>query len=163
MPLLRAADAIQQLEEPAFLRRVSLSLVSMAILTGVALRLYRAIVLQFGWSDSWLWVGGTFIAGAVFLFLGATLHLGNFAQRSWWWRAPAFALVEAVTEILVSLGLTLLGLEVVGSIDATLQDWGESAARILFFRVVGITLFAVILALVSTVVRLLLLRAREES
>lgn len=163
MPLSRATAAIQHLEEPAFLRRVSQSVVSMAILTGVALRLYRAIVLQFGWSDSWLWVGGTFIAGAVFLFLGATLHLGNFAQRSWWWRAPVFALVEAGTEILVSLALTVVGLEVVGSLGATLQDWQESSARILFFRFVGITLFALVLALVSTVVRLILLRAREES
>lgn len=163
MPLLRATAAIQHLEEPAFLRRVSLSLVSMGVLTGVGLRLYRAVVLQFGWSDSWLWVGGTFLAGAVFLFLMATLHLGNYAQRSWWWRAPTFALVEAGTESLVSLALTLLGLEVVGSIDATLQDWQESSARILFFRVVGITLFTVVLALVSTVVRLLLLKAREDS
>lgn len=163
MPLLRASDAIQNLEEPAFLKRVSLSLVGMAMLTGVGLRLYRALVLQFGWSDSWLWVGGTFLAGAVFLFLMATLHLGNYTQRSWWWRAPGFGLVEACTEVLVSLGLTLLGLEVVGSIEATLEEWQDSSARILFFRIVGITLFAVILALVSTVVRLMLLRAREDS
>lgn len=163
MPLLRATTAIQQLEEPAVLRRLSLSLVSMAVLTGGGLRLYRAIVLQFGWSDSWLWVAGTFIAGAAFLFLMATLHLGNYSPRSWWWRAPIFGLLEAATEIAVSLVLTVLGLEIVGSIEATFEDWAGTAARILFFRVVGITLFAAMLAVVSTVVRLLLMRAREES
>ena len=163
MPLLRATTAIQQLEEPAFLRRVSLNLPAMAVLTGAGLRLYRAIVLQFGWSDSWLWITGTFIGGAVFLFLMATLHLGNYALRGWWWRAPLFAICEAATEVLVSLVLTLLGLEVVGSLTATLEDWQGTSARILFFRVVGITLFAVALALVSTVVRLLLVRAREQS
>lgn len=163
MPLLRATVAIQHLDEPAFLRRVSLNLAAMALLTGAGLRLYRAIVLQFGWSDSWLWIAGTFIVGAVFLFLMATLHLGNYALRSWWWRAPLFALVESLTEVLVSLGLTLLGLEVVGSLDATLEDWQGTSARTFFFRIVGITVFAVVLALVSTVVRLILMRAREDS
>ncbi|MBX3174018.1 MAG: hypothetical protein KF709_06365 [Gemmatimonadaceae bacterium] len=164
MPLLRATAAtIQQLDEPAFLRRVSLNLLSMALLTGAGLRLYRTAVLQFGWSDSWLWIAGTFIGGAVFLFLMATLHLGNYTLRSWWWRAPLFALVEAGTEILVSLGLTLFGLEVVGSDTATMEDWQSTSMRILFFRVAGITIFSVVLALVSTLVRLMLMRAREET
>lgn len=164
MPLLRAtATTIQQLDEPALLRRVSLNLPTMALLAGAGLRLYRAVVLQFGWSDSWLWIAGTFIGGAVFLFLMVTLHLGNYALRSWWWRAPLFALAEAATEILVSLALTLFGLEVVGSITATLEDWQSTSTRILFFRATGITIFAVSLALVSTLVRLMLMRAREES
>jgi len=160
MPLLRATQALQSMEEPDFLRRVSLSLPLMAILTGAGLRTYRAIVLQFGWSDRWVWIAGTFIAGAVFLFLMATLHLGNYPQRSWWWRAPIFAVVESGTEIAVSLVLTLLALEQVGSMTATMDDFGFTSARILFFRVVGITLFAVLLALVSTVVRLILLKSR---
>jgi hypothetical protein len=57
----------------------------------------------------------------------------------------------------VSLGLTLVGLEVVGSLPATLEDWQSTSMRILFFRLVGIPLFALVLAAVSTVVRLLLL------
>lgn len=162
MPLLRSTVVMTaMLDEPGFWRKLSLSLPVMAVLTGAGLRGYRALVLTFGWSDSWLWIAGTFIGGAAFLFLMATLHLGNYPARAWWWRAPLFALVEAATEILVSLALTLLGLEVVGSMSATIEDWQVTAIRTLFFRVVGITLFAVVLALVSTVVRLLLLKGRE--
>jgi hypothetical protein len=161
MPLLRPTLAMPQLEEPMFLKRLSLSLPLMAIFTGAGLRTYRSLVLQFGWSESWLWIAGTFVGGAVFLFVMTTLHLGYYAQREWWWRAPLFAAIEAGTEIAVSLALTLLGLEVVGSIQATLEDWQSTSVRILFFRVAGITLFSVVLALVSTLVRLLLLKGRE--
>lgn len=163
MPLLRSTMmmSIKELEEPGFWRKLSLSLVAMAVLTGVGLRSYRALVLTFGWSDSWLWIAGTFIGGAMFLFLMATLHLGNYPTRAWWWRAPVFALAEAGTEILVSLVLTFLGLEVVGSMQASFEDWQVISLRTLFFRFVGISLFALVLALVSTVVRLLLLKGRE--
>jgi len=157
MPLLRSSVMMPGLEEPAFVRRISLSLPTMALLTGASLRLYRAAVLQFGWSDRWLWVGGTFVVGLMILFLMATMHLGNHPVRSWTWRAPLFAFIESVTEIAVSLGLTLAGLERIGSLTATLEDWESSAARILFFRLVGIPLFALVLALVSTLVRLVLL------
>ena len=163
MPLLRPTMMLTALDEPAFVRRVSLSLVLMALLTGAGLRLYRAIVLEFGWSDSWLWIAGTFIGGAVFLFLMVTLHLGNYSVRAWAWRAPLFALVEAATEMAVSLALTLSGLERIGSVTATIEDWQSTSMRILFYRLVGITLFAVILALVSTVVRLLLIPRRHEA
>jgi hypothetical protein len=162
MPLLRSTHVMTaMLDEPGFWRRVSMSLLVMAVVTGAGLRGYRAVVLTFGWSNSWLWIAGTFIGGAVFLFLMATLHLGNYPPRAWWWRAPLFAFVEAGTEVVVSLALTILGLEVVGSMSATFEDWQLTALRTMSFRVVGITLFAVVLALVSTVVRLLLLKGRE--
>ena len=163
MPLLRSTVmmSVKDLEEPSVWRKLSLSLVAMAVLTGAGLRSYRALVLTFGWSDSWLWIAGTFIGGAMFLFLMATLHLGNFPTRAWWGRAPVFALAEATTEILVSLALTFLGLEVVGSMQATIEDWQVTSLRTLFFRFAGISLFALVLALVSTVVRLLLLKGRE--
>ncbi len=162
MPLLRSTVVMTaMLDEPGFWRKFGMSMLAMGMATGAGLRGYRAFVLTFGWSDSWLWIAGTFIGGAVFLFLMATLYLGNYPARAWWWRAPMFALVEASTEVLVSLALTLLGLEVVGSMSATIEDWQVTALRTMFFRVVGITLFAVVLALVSTVVRLLLLKGRE--
>lgn len=163
MPLLRSTVmmSLKDFEEHSLWRKLSLSLVAMAVLTGAGLRSYRALVLTFGWSDSWLWIAGTFIGGAMFLFLMATLHLGNFPTRAWWWRAPVFALAEATTEILVSLALTFLGLEVVGSMPATIEDWQITSLRTLFFRFAGISLFALVLALVSTVVRLLLLKGRE--
>jgi hypothetical protein len=166
MPLLRPTavlrlEDLEGYEKPGIWRRIGLSLPAMAILTGASLRSYRALVLTYGWSDSWLWIGGTFIGGAMILFLMATLHLGNYPTRAWWWRAPVFALVEAATEIGVSLALTYLGLEVVGSMQATIEDWQVTSLRTLFFRFVGISLFALVLALVSTVVRLLLLKGRE--
>lgn len=162
MPLLRSTVVMTaMLDEPGFWRKVMMSTLVMGVATGAGLRGYRAFVLNFGWSDSWLWIAGTFIGGGVFLFLMATLYLGNYPVRAWWWRAPVFALVEASTEALVSLALTVLGLEVVGSMSATIEDWQMTALRTMFFRVVGITLFAVVLALVSTVVRLLLLKGRE--
>lgn len=157
MPLLRSTVMIPALEEPAFVRRISLSLPLMALLTGSGLRLYRAVVLQYGWSDRWLWVGGTFIVGLMFLCLMTTLHLGNHTVRSWTWRAPLFALLESATEIAVSLGLTLAGLERIGSLTSTLEDWQSSSLRIFFFRLVGIPLFALVLAVVTTLVRLALL------
>lgn len=162
MPLLRSTVMMSIPEEPAFLRRVSLSLLAMGILTGAGLRSYRAFVLTFGWSDSWLWIGGTFLGGAFFLFLMATLHLGNYSVRAWWWRAPAFAVVEATTEIAASLVLTLAGLELVGSAQATLEDWQFTSTRILFVRVAGIVIFTFILAIVSTGVRWVLVRNRGE-
>lgn len=163
MPLLRSTVMLsaKDLEEPSLWRKLSLSLPLMAVLTGASLRSYRAMVLTYGWSDSWLWIAGTFIGGAMILFLMATLHLGNYPTRAWWWRAPLFALVEAGTEIAVSLALTSLGFEVVGSMQATIEDWQVTSLRTLFFRFVGITLFALVLAVVSTVVRLLLLKGRE--
>lgn len=141
-------------------RQVTLSLVTMAVITGGLLRIYRTIVLEYGWSDRWGWIAGTFIAGAAFLFIMATLHLGNYPVRSWTWRAPTFAVVEALTEIAVSLAFTLMGIERIGSLPATMEDWQSTSVRILFFRLVAIPLFALVLAGVSTLVRILLLPRR---
>jgi hypothetical protein len=163
MPLLRETVVLtaMDVDEPGVWRKLAMSLPLMAILTGAGLRGYRALVYAFGWSDSWLFIAGTFIAGAVFLFLMATLHLGNYHVRAWWWRAPLFALVEALTEILVSLVLTWLGLELVGSMQATLEDLQITATRTLFMRVGGITGFAFVLAIVSTIVRRLMLKGHK--
>ena len=82
-----------RLEEPAAFRRLSLSLVEMAVLTGVTLRLYRAIVLTLAAQPGWLFVGVSVAVGAAFLVGMATLHLGNYPLHRWLWRAPAFGLV----------------------------------------------------------------------
>jgi hypothetical protein len=145
------------LEEPTVVRKFSLNVLAMALLTGASLRLYRAAILQFGWSNSWIWIAGTFLGGVAILFLLAALHLGNYPVRAWLWRAPLFAVLEAATEIAVSLALTLAGLERIGSLTATLEDWQGSAAKLAVVRIVGITLFALLLAFVSTMVRLVLM------
>ena len=143
--------------EPTFVRKLSLNIVVMGLLTGASLRLYRALILQAGWSNSWVWIAGTFLAGIGILFLLTTMHLGNYPVRTWAWRAPCFALLEAAMEVSVSLALTLAGLERIGSLTATIEDWQSSALKILVVRFVGIVLFALVLAFVSTLVRLVLL------
>ncbi len=163
MPLLRPTMVLTHFEEPTVLRRLSLNVLAMAVLTGASLRLYRAAILQFGWSNSWLWISGTFLGGVAILFLLTTLHLGNYPVRAWTWRAPVFAILELTTEVAVSLGLTLAGLERIGSLTATIEDWQGSALRIATVRFVAIVLFALVLAFVSTLVRLVLLPRKHAS
>ena len=85
---------------PHALRRLSVSLPQMALVTGIGMRLWRSYVLTHGSADSWAWVGGTFLVGVSFLFLMTAIHLGNFTLRNWTWRAPLFAVLESGTEIL---------------------------------------------------------------
>lgn len=160
MPLLRPTMVLGHLDlpdEPTFIRKLSLNVVVMGLLAGASLRLYRALILQGGWSNSWIWIAGTFLVGVGILFLLTTMHLGNYPVRSWAWRAPLFALFEAAMEVSVSLALTLAGLERIGSLTATIEDWQSSAVRLVIVRVGGILLFAIVLAFVSTMVRLVLL------
>ena len=152
-----------KLEEPPPLRQLSLSLPYMALLTGVPLRLWRSYVLTHGAPDSWAWVGGTFLIGMVFLFLMVTIHLGNYTLRHWTWRAPAFALLESGTEILMSLALTTFGLEPLGADRAELADWLPTSIRTLILRLVSIVLFAAILAVVVSIMRRILLVAEQRT
>ncbi len=151
-----------EIEEPGIIRRISLNVVVMALITGASLRLYRAAILQFGWSNSWLWIIGTFLGGVAILFLLTTLHIGNYPVRHWFWRAPLFAVLEAGVEIGVSLALTLWGLERIGSLTATIEDWQGSALKLALVRVIGIMVFTLLLALVSTVVRLAILPKKHK-
>jgi len=50
-----------------------------------------------------------------------------------------------------------MGLETAGSHSATLVDWQRATLRMATFRMIGIPLFALVLALVSTIVRAILL------
>ena len=161
MPLLRPTAVLTAIEddliEEPLWQRLMANAVVMALLTGGALRLYRSAILQFGWSNSWLWVAGTFLGPVAILFLMATLYLGNFHAKSWAWRAPLFAVLEVATEAVVSYVLLRMGLETAGSLQATLVDWQRATPRMASFRMIGIPLFALVLALVSTVVRAILL------
>ncbi|MBA4071926.1 MAG: hypothetical protein C0497_08850 [Gemmatimonas sp.] len=156
----RKTIAWEVVEDPTMLRRLSSSLPEMALLTGVTLRLYRAYVLSHGSPESGLWVGSTLVIGAVLLLVLLTAHLANYTVRHWWWRAPMFAVLEAGTEIMMSLALTAVGLEKIGSGVAELSDWLPGAAQVLAWRVLLIIPFTVLLAVVVTIVRRLLL-ARE--
>lgn len=152
-----------RVQEPAALRRASLSLPYMALLTGVPMRLWRSYGFTHGSPDSYLWIGGTFLAGMTFLFLMVTLHLGNYTLRNWTWRAPVFAVLESGTEIVMSLALTTLGLEPLGADTAELSDWLPTATRILFWRLLGILLFALALGIVVSIVRRIILVAEHRT
>src|SRR3972149_4680609 len=90
-----------RLEEARPFRRVTYSIVEMAGIAAVVLRVYRALALSVAGSSLPL-LGLSFAIGFVVLFGMLTLHLGNFTVRRWIWRAPLFALVEASVESLVS-------------------------------------------------------------
>jgi hypothetical protein len=69
-----------------------------------------------------------------------------------------FALVEAVAESITSLGLIAIAREPMGSERAHFHEWPAIAADIVFWRLVGVAIFALVLAGVVQFVRYLLLR-----
>jgi hypothetical protein len=148
-------------EEPTVLRKFSLSLIEMAALTGVALRIYRALVITHGTTSSWFWVGGTFAIGLLVLCAMATMHLANYPVRRWLWRAPAFAALEAVAESLTALVLIGLGREPSGSTRAEWSDWLPMAGDTLWTRELVVCGWALILAGVVSIVRRTILRQRR--
>jgi hypothetical protein len=159
----RKTIAWEVVEDPTAIRRLSNSLPEMALVTGVTLRLYRAYVLSHGSPESGWWVGSTVVIGTVLLLAMLTVHLANFTVRHWWWRAPLFAALEAGTEIMMSLALTAMGLEKIGSGVAELSDWLPGATQVLAWRMVIIVPFTLLLAVVVTIVRRLLLASENRT
>lgn len=147
-----------KLEEPPAIRRFSMSIVAMALVTGVVLRLFWALVFTQGPNDSLVFAGAMFAVRLIVLFGMTALHLGNYTLRHWLWRAPLFAVLEAVAESLTSLALIALQREPMGSARATFADWPSMASSTLFWRVVAVAVFALILAGVVQLVRYLLLK-----
>lgn len=149
-------------EEPTVLRRFSISLAEMAVLTGIALRLYRALVVTYGSTSSWLWAGGTFALGILLLCVMTTIHLANFPLQRWIWRAPLFALVEVAAESVTALFLIWVGREPSGSARAEWSDWLPMAGSTLWTRLVIVCGWAVFLAAVVWIIRRTILREQVE-
>ncbi|HEX9563739.1 MAG TPA: hypothetical protein VF981_07200 [Gemmatimonadaceae bacterium] len=144
-----------RIDEARPFRRVTFSVVEMAVITAVVLRVYRALALSIAGANLTL-LGISFAIGFVVLFGMVTLHLGNFTVRRWTWRAPLFATIEASVEALVSLGLIALGREPLGSARATFQDWPGIALTIFSWRIGSILLFTLLLAGVIQLARMTL-------
>lgn len=157
-PYFPQVTATFRLEEPGALRRFSMSVAGMAVVTGVVLRLFWAFVFTMGPNDSLAFAGGMFALRFIALFGMAALHLGNFTLRHWVWRAPAFAAIEAAAESVAALGLIAIHREPLGSARATFADWPEMASATLFWRVVAVVAFALLLAGVVQLVRYSLLK-----
>jgi hypothetical protein len=141
-----------KLEEPRAFRRLSLSLIEMALLTGVVLRLLRALTFTHG-RASWLFYGAAFVVGLLILLGMTTAYLANWTLRSWLWRAPLFALVEVVGEMATSLLLIAIGREPEGAVRAEFHDWPSMALRAFLQSEVSICVWAALLAGVIVFVR----------
>jgi hypothetical protein len=136
-----------RMEEPAAFRRLSLSLPEMALITGVVVRLLRALLFTPS-RASWI-LFGILLLAAVLLVLGmTTAHLANFPVRAWSWRAPLFALVEVLGEMVTSLGLIAIRREPEGTARAAFHDWPSMAIRAFLQSEVLICLWALLLAAV---------------
>jgi hypothetical protein len=149
-----------KVEEPAAFRKLTLSVVEMGLITGVVLRLYRALVLTHG-ANSWVYLGLTAAAGAILLFGMCTAHLANFPIKHWLWRAPLFVALELAGELLASIVLIAVHRERLGSLGATFADWLPMAADLVVWRAIPVVVFTLILALIVQLVRILLLRHED--
>ena len=141
-----------KLEEPPAFRRLSLSLFEMALLTGIVLRLLRALTFTHG-RASWLFYGAAFVVGLLILLGMTTAYLANWTLRSWVWRAPVFALVEVAGEMATSLLLIAMGREPEGAVRAEFHDWPSMAMRAFLQSELSICLWAALLAGVILFVR----------
>lgn len=141
-----------RIDEARAFRRLSYSVVEMAVITAVVLRVYRALALSLAGANVFL-LGLSFAVGFIVLFGMVTLHLGNFTVRRWLWRAPLFAVIEAAAESLASLGLIALHREPLGSARATFADWPGIVGSIVTWRIPSIIVFAAVLAAVVLLTR----------
>lgn len=148
-----------RLEEPAALRRLTMSLVEMTLITGVTLRLLRSIALTYGGGESWAYLGGTFALGVTILFGMLAAHLANFTLRTWIWRAPAFAVGEWIAEMATSALLIAFRREPIGSRErAEFADLPAMAETTFMLRFSAVVAFALVLAAVVYLVRFALIR-----
>jgi len=140
------------LEEPAAFARIARSPVELALITGVVIRLFRAVVLTHG-NATTAYLFAALVLGTLFLLGMATLHLGRFPVREWPWRAPLFAVFETAGEMAVSLVLISLHREPWGTARAEFMDWQPMATAVLFWRLVGVCVWALLLGTTVQFVR----------
>jgi hypothetical protein len=122
-----------RIEEPKAFRRLSYSLVEMAIVTGVIWRIYRVLVLTHG-TNNWLYAAAVITVASVFLIGMLTAHLANYPLHQYLWRAPAFTAIEVVAEMATSALLIALGREANGSVRAHWDDWLGMTLNALLLR-----------------------------
>jgi len=140
------------LEEPAAFARIARSPVELALITGIVIRLFRAVVLTHGNATS-SYLFASLVLGTLFLLGMATLHLGRFPVREWPWRAPLFAVFETAGEMAVSLVLISLHREPWGTARAEYMDWQPMATGVLFWRLIAVCVWALLLGTTVQFVR----------
>lgn len=153
MPAMFPRHTIEwHLEEPKAFRRFSRSLVEMAIVTGILARIYRVIILTHG-SNNWLYLAAVTVVGVVFLIGMVTAHLANYPLHQYLWRAPLFAGVEVLSEMVTSALLLALGREANGTVRAHWDDFVGMGLNALLYRGLTFVLWGLILAGVVTLLR----------
>lgn len=148
------------LEEPAAMRRFSLWVVPMAVLTGLVVRGVRAALLA-NLDTSWWALGFYYGLTSLLFFSALTAHLANYPLRQWLWRVPVFAAVESAAEAAASALLIWLGREPFGTAMATWGDWSTLAWGGLAYRLLAAVVFGGLMAAIVAAVRTTLLKADE--
>ena len=137
-------DVVQWADEHLHpLRAFSLRTIEFAGITGVLLRVFRALV--HGATD-WLALAAGVAVGLIFLLGMLTWHLGNYPLRHWPARVMAFSIVEVVAELGMSSLLIAFGHERFGSRVATWADWWPMAGNTAAGRVIPLAVYALLLA-----------------
>jgi len=131
-------------------RRITRSVWEMAFLAGVIGRVLHTVFSApsdplGGDQLSWWSFAGRFLLIPVLVLGMAAVHLSNYAVREWAWRAPVFAMVEAMTAAFVSLALIFMGRARLGTGRAELSDWPLIAGGILLWHVLAICAFCALL------------------
>ena len=152
-----------KVEEPAALRRLTLSVVELGLLTGIVFRLVRALALAYGPAGNLVFLGGVWVTLALLLCGAAAAHLGNYPISHWTWRVPAFAVLEVTGEMATSLLLIAVHRERIGTGRADWDDWPSMALYALLGRTLTLCVFALILAGVVQFVRSALLRREHRA
>lgn len=143
-------------------RRVSLSIIGMALLTAVLVRLLRLAVLSHG-ALNVLEVVLIFAVGYIILLGMSAAYLGNHPVHQWVWHAPLFAVLESACEALVSAILIAMHVERIGQASAEWANWAPMSLTTLVRRSISILVFALVLAfVVQTVRRSLIAKERHE-
>jgi len=158
----RFARGEWDLDEPESFKRIARSPIELAAITGILIRLFRALILTHGPVDSWVYLGSSFALGTIFLLTMATLHLGRFPLKEWPWRAAVFAIVETTAEMGTSLALIALHREPWGTVRAEYHDWQPMAIGVAFWRFLTVMLFTLLLGWTMHLVRTKLMPAAEE-
>ena len=148
--------------EPSALRKVTLSLAEMAIITGIAVRLLRSIALSY--DGGFVYLVAVLALGVTILFGMLAAHLANYTLRTWVWRVPGFAALEALAELVTSAVLIALGREPLGSRErAELIDLPHVALGVMQYRIVPLIVFGVVLAGVVYSVRYWLISRERDA
>jgi hypothetical protein len=133
----------------------------MAIVTGIVVRVFRVLALTHG-SNNWLYIGGVFALGTIFLLGMVTAHLANYPLHQYLWRAPSFAAIEVAAEMAASALLIAVGREPNGTVRAHWDDWVGMGLNALVMRGLAIVFWGLVLAGVVHLVRRTIVHEDEE-